>query len=313
MSLLTAHVAFFAFNRPAHTTRSLRALANNPEAATTTLHVFIDGPRSEEERALVAKVRQVVSQEWGFAEVRVHAADVNRGLFQSITSGVQHVTDRHDTVIVIEDDVEVSPTFLAYMNDALTHYRDDMRVGSIHAYAPPIAGLPEYYFLRGADCWGWATWADRWTTFEHDPQSLLRALAERKLLRDFTASHGAQSLLQLVRRAQGRNQSWAIQWHASLFLAGMHTLHPGKSLVVNTGNDGSGTHATTTDAHGSSATGEFSGGLPTEVEHHVSAARALSRFLDGEALGRLPAPQALLHAYAISAARREVARIGAGT
>lgn len=313
MALSPAPVALFAFNRPAHVTRALRALAANPEAATTALHVFVDGPRWEAERALVAEVLEVVSQQDGFAKVSVHAVEANRGLFQSITNGVRQVTDRYGSVIVVEDDVEVAPSFLGYMNAALARYRDNFRVGSIHAYAPPIAGLPEYYFLRGADCWGWATWADRWTTFQYDPHALLRTLAERKLLGEFTASHGYQSLLQLVRRVQGRNQSWAIQWHASLFLADMHTLHPGKSLVVNTGNDGSGTHASRTNAHGTSAAGNFSGYLPEEVEHDVAAARALSRFLDREALGQIPVPQALLKAHAISAARREVARIGADT
>ncbi len=45
----------------------------------------------------------------------------------------------------------------------------------------------------------------------------------------------------------GRNDSWAIRWHASCYLAGMLTLYPGRSLVHNLGNDGSGTHADARD------------------------------------------------------------------
>jgi len=40
----------------------------------------------------------------------------------------------------------------------------------------------------------------------------------------------------------GRNDSWAVRWHASCFLAGRLTLYPGKSLVSNVGLDGSGEH-----------------------------------------------------------------------
>ena len=250
MSGAPAPVAFFAFNRPVHAARTLRALAATPEARATALHAFVDGPRHGGERDAVDAVREVVANATGFAQVHVHAADANRGLFASITGGVQRVLDAHDRVIVVEDDVEVAPCFLAYMNDALARYRDDARVGSIHAYAPPIDGLPAYFFLEGADCWGWATWADRWSLFEPDPRALLRAMHARRLLRAFTASHGAQSLLQLVHRAEGRSQSWATQWHASLFLAGRHTLHPGQSFVTNIGNDGSGTHADASEAMG---------------------------------------------------------------
>ena len=39
-----------------------------------------------------------------------------------------------------------------------------------------------------------------------------------------------------------RNDSWAIRWYASAFLAEKLTLYPGASLVQNIGFDGSGTH-----------------------------------------------------------------------
>ena len=41
---------------------------------------------------------------------------------------------------------------------------------------------------------------------------------------------------------KGINDSWAVRWHASAFLAGKLTLYPGRSLVHNIGNDSSGTH-----------------------------------------------------------------------
>jgi hypothetical protein len=303
-----APIAFFAFNRPRHAAETLRALAANPEAASTTLHAFIDGPRDERERERVADVRDVVGNSHGFAAVHVHATEANQGLFGAITGGVGRLLGSHDRVIVVEDDVAVSPGFLAYMNAALERYRDEPRVGSIHGYAPPIEGLPDYFFLAGADCWGWATWADRWTLFERDPRALLRTMAERRLLREFTATHGAQSLLQLVRRAQGRSQSWATQWHASLFLAGRHTLHPGRSFVHNIGNDDSGAHAVASDVHDTDATATFDGGLPDRVLQDVRAADALSRFLDKQAMRNVPLPEAvsrpLLQAWAVALARR---------
>jgi len=41
---------------------------------------------------------------------------------------------------------------------------------------------------------------------------------------------------------KGTNDSWAVRWYASAFLAGKLTLYRGRSLVHNIGNDNSGVH-----------------------------------------------------------------------
>lgn len=46
----------------------------------------------------------------------------------------------------------------------------------------------------------------------------------------------------LRRQIEGKNNSWAIRWNASLFLADILSLNVGKSLIQNTGFDGSGTN-----------------------------------------------------------------------
>lgn len=279
-----APIAYFAFNRPAHAARTLRALAANPEANATTLHAFVDGPRHPGDTALVQQVRDIVTAATSFAAVHVHAAPVNMGLFASITCGVRSVLDAHDSVIVVEDDIEVAPCFLAYMNDALLRYRDTPAVGSIHAYAPPVDGLPDYFFLRGADCWGWATWRDRWALFNPDATAVLSNVASSSLT-EFARSHGWQSVIQLVRRTQNRSQSWAILWHASLFLAQRYTLHPGLSFVENIGHDGSGEHSGVSNVFASAVQDSYLPPSLSLIEQDPVAARAISVFLDNLSIG----------------------------
>src|SRR3546814_20893144 len=85
----------------------------------------------------------------GFASVSVVRQPHNLGLAQSIIIGVTQMLEQHEAVIVIEDDLLLSPYFLKYMNDALYHYRDDQRVASIHGYSLPTdRPLPETYFLK---------------------------------------------------------------------------------------------------------------------------------------------------------------------
>jgi len=104
------------------------------------------------------------------------------------------------------------------------------------------------FFLRGADCWGWATWRRGWEIFNADGQFLLDELKQRDLLKafDFNGAYSYSSMLE--GQIKGLNNSWAVRWHASAFLADKLTLYPGRSLVHNIGNDNTGTHCGTSAA-----------------------------------------------------------------
>jgi hypothetical protein len=75
----------------------------------------------------------------------------------------------------------------------------------------------------------------------------MRELEERRLTKEFDLEGAYPYVKMLKNQIQGKNDSWAIRWHASLFLKNMLTLYPGKSLVQNIGHDGTGIHSARTD------------------------------------------------------------------
>ena len=243
-----APIALFAYARADHLRLTVESLLKNPECADTALYVFCDGPRNDAARPQTDAVRSYVDALQGFASVTRIYRGTNLGLAESIIRGVSEVVARHGRVIVMEDDLVVSAHFLAYMNRGLELYSDEARVASIHGYSYPVEeALPQTFFLRGADCWGWATWARAWRYFEPDGRKLLTALRDQKLTHAFDLG-GAYPYTRMLRnQVEGKNNSWAVRWHASCFLADMLTLYPGKSLVNNIGLDGSGTHCAPTD------------------------------------------------------------------
>jgi hypothetical protein len=103
--------------------------------------------------------------------------------------------------------------------------------------------LPDTFFLRGADCWGWATWKKGWKYFEPDGKKLLNELEQRGLTHEFDFEDSYPFTQMLRDQIKGKNNSWAIRWNASAFLAGKLTLYPSNSYVQNIGNDDSGTHS----------------------------------------------------------------------
>ena len=236
-------IALFAYNRPRHIGRTVAALQLNELAADSDLYIFSDGAKTDADTDLVEEVRREIDGICGFKSVHISKRDRNCGLAHSIISGVSEICQRHGRVIVLEDDLVTSRYFLRYMNDALDLYENQSDVISIHGYVYPVNNpLPDTFFIKGADCWGWATWRRGWDLFQPDGEILLQQLERRGLIQEFDFD-GAFPYSQMLRdQIKGRNNSWAIRWYASAFLSNKLTLYPGRSLVHNIGNDSSGVH-----------------------------------------------------------------------
>ena len=108
--------------------------------------------------------------------------------------------------------------------------------------------MPSTFFLKGADCWGWATWKRGWDLFEYDGKKLLKALIQKKLIYQFNYNNTFDFERMLKNQIEGKNDSWAIRWYASALINNKLTLYPGKSLIQNIGLDNSGVHSKN-DAH----------------------------------------------------------------
>ncbi len=241
--MTTSPITLFVYNRPNHTRRTIEALKQNLLAENSDLIVFSDVPKSEAQAEAVSEVRKYIRTIDGFKSVTIIEREANFGLARSIIDGVTAVVNKYGRIIVLEDDMVTSPYFLTYMNEALEKYADDERVVSIHGYVYPVTqSLPEAFFLPGADCWGWATWGRGWTCFNSDGQFLLDEIKRRKLIRAFDFNGAYPFSKMLEGQIKGTNDSWAVRWYASAFLAGKLTLYPGRNLVHNIGNDNSGTH-----------------------------------------------------------------------
>jgi putative methyltransferase (TIGR04325 family) len=293
-ALTYAPIVLFAYKRIAHVKELINSLLENPEAKDSRLIIYSDGPKDGDALA-VEEMREHLKTITGFGTVELIQRAYNYGLADNIIAGVTEVLKQFGRAIIVEDDLVVSEAFLSYMNQGLELYADEERVASIHGYIYPIGelatGLPETFFLRGADCWGWATWKRAWDGFDADGAKLLRQIVERDLLYDFdmgTTKGFSQMLLQQV---NGRNDSWAIRWHASAFLRNQLTLYPRQSLVRNMGCDGSGTHGESSQAN---LTLELH---PEEINlkripviESTAGKNALMHYFSGETLKTLPPP-----------------------
>jgi hypothetical protein len=236
-------ILLFVYNRLEHVRRAVESLQSNELAAESPLFIYSDGAKGEKARSEVDDVRNFIHTISGFAEINIIERSENWGLARNIIDGVTTQVNRYGRVIVVEDDLVVAPHFLQFMNDALDTYADEPRVGHIQACDfTQDDSLPDTFLIKWTGSWGWATWDRAWKMFNPDGRYLLQQIEQRGLARkfDFDGKYGYTRMLR--RQTEGKNNSWAIRWNASLFLNDILSLNVGRSLVQNEGFDGSGTN-----------------------------------------------------------------------
>lgn len=248
MNRTLAPIVLFVYNRPFHSEKTLNALMQNWLADESELYIFCDGPKPNASTELlkeIADIRELVYSKKWCKEVHIIESKTNKGLADSIIEGVTEVVNKHGRVIVLEDDLVISPGFLEYMNNALDFYQDEEKVMHISGYMfPHKEKLPETFFFTVPMCWGWATWKRSWKYFNTDSNYLYHYFEDNNLWERFNQLGGKYLQKQLEANYNGTLKTWFIRWHASVLIQKGLALYPGNSLVQNVGFDETGTNCT---------------------------------------------------------------------
>ncbi len=240
---MAAPVVVVGFNRPEHlrlTLHHLERCQGFGERATT---IVMDGPRSTADDLAVEQARGVASEFAGrHRTVRIVLRPANLR-FRNLVDGVTEACRESGEVIVIEDDVLVSPDFLKFMDQALERYRGDERVWAVSGNVVPKLERPsdECFFLPVATTSGWATWWRAWKHFDLQPPGMSTLLGDADALRAFTVHPGSFFAETLRRVVQDPAFAWDPQWHFIMHTNGRLSVQPPVSLTWNCGM-GTGTN-----------------------------------------------------------------------
>lgn len=245
-----APIIIFAFNRLDSLRHTVDSLLSNNEVKDSDLYVFVDGARPNKagEQEKVCSVQEYVKTITGFRSVTWRFADSNKGLAASVISGTTEVIEKYGKVIVVEDDLYLSQSFLCYMNEMLDRYEQDNRVMQVSGYSSRLARKCDYtwdvYLSERAHSWSWGTWKDRWETVDWDVTDFPQLRASRKLQRAF-CKRGSDLYGMLKGYMEGRNNSWYIRFNYSMYKQHRYSVCPVRSLVRNDGFTAEATHCNT--------------------------------------------------------------------
>jgi hypothetical protein len=244
----SAPIAIFVYKRPEHSKQMLSSLCKNVGYTNADITVYCDGPRDNDDLEDVLATRKIVRE--FLPEANIVEREENMGLARSIISGVSEQCKKYGRVIVLEDDLILSPVAINYFNQGLERYSESEKVMHISAYMFPVnQTLPSSFFYREATCWGWATWERAWQYFESDSEVILDYVLKNKLSYEFDIEDSMYFLSMLRRQLKGELDSWAIRWYGSMFMQSGLSLHPANSLMQNIGFDGSGVHCSSTNEY----------------------------------------------------------------
>lgn len=238
-----APIVLFVYNRPWHTEQTINALKINELAEQSELIVFSDAPKNDQAWSQVQEVRDYLKTITGFKSIKIIEREENWGLAKSIITGVTEIVNQYGKIIVLEDDIVTSPAFLSFMNQALDFYQNESKVWHISGWNYPIdsSGLRDAFLWRVMNCWGWATWADRWANFEKNPHALIKNWTEQQR-QHFDLGGSGVFWHQVTANAERKMNTWAIFWYSTIYEKNGLCLNPTETYVENIGHDGSGVH-----------------------------------------------------------------------
>lgn len=239
-----APVAVFAYRRVGSLGKALDNLQACPEYAQSRIYVFSDGPKNEAARRDVEAVRTYLAKR-KTDNMTLIEVPRNKGLARSIIEGVERLTREHGRVIVIEDDLRLSPLTLTWFNAALDRYQDEPTVMQISAHVhavPAFTDRAQAMFLPFTTTWGWATWARAWEKFDPAATGWEVLKSDQSLRRRFDVNGAYPHSDMLISQMESGVDSWGIRYYWTVFRSNGVVLFPPRPFVKNHGLDLKATH-----------------------------------------------------------------------
>lgn len=231
MCISNPAIIVIAYNRPDSILRLLNSLRlGSYPKNKIPLIISIDYQNSLNHDEVV---KIATDFQWQYGEKRIIEHKNNLGLKKHVISCGNLVVE-YGSIIMLEDDIFVSPYFYNYASEALTFYQNSDEIGGVSLYCHKknfVANLPfelipdsnDVFFLQIASSWGQAWTQKQWCDFmdwmSHDDGNLQCLPPSVRLWPD---------------------SSWLKHFIRYLIVKDKFFVYPNKSLSTNFGD--SGTH-----------------------------------------------------------------------
>jgi hypothetical protein len=241
----TVPVLVVGFNRPDHLKTLLESIAVSPPKV---LLCALDGPRlgNSSDELLVRDCREVVEEMNIDSEIVIRFRENNLGLRGSIVDAVDWACEKYGKVIVLEDDVQIGPNLIDFLEHGLNRYEQRDDIAHINGYnLVPSSELTDassaFRTTRYIESYAWATWERAWR--KYDDSMTWGANVSLKELSSITGGYvsAVKWKLNFADALSERIDTWAYRWMSTIWSERKIVLSPNANLVNYLGQT-SGTH-----------------------------------------------------------------------
>ena len=168
-------IVVITYDRPHSLQRLLASIdaADYPDGAEVPLIISVDRGPSKSREAVVEAAQGF---SWRFGRKRVLEQERHLGVVDHFWAAGR-LSQEHEAVVLLEDDLTVAPPFYRFAAQALSHYSSDARVGGVclydlwfngftHLPFRPLDDGSDVYFVQLPYTQGYAMMASRWAGFE---------------------------------------------------------------------------------------------------------------------------------------------------
>jgi hypothetical protein len=243
---LATPVLFLVFNRPDTTKQVFESIR---ESKPPRMYVAVDGPREhvQDESQTVQGVIDGITEniDWD-CEVFTLIRKRNLGCKYAISEAISWFFENEEQGIILEDDCVPCQSFFWYCEEILNTYKSDLRIWHISGdnFQDGISRSEEsYYFSKFVHVWGWATWRNRWKSYDvmmdtfpnFKEKNIINGLSEDNRLRRHWSNV-------FERAASQKIDTWDFQWTYAVKINNGLSVMPDKNLVSNIGFGADATH-----------------------------------------------------------------------
>jgi len=237
-----APVLLITFKRSDNTEKLINILIENK---INKIFIYNNGPRNEVDNLECSKTKRIIqSYSKQYNNIEVLYKEKNTGLKYNIPEAINWVFQTNDRAIILEDDCFPNENFFSFCNELLEKYENDQRIGQISGsnflnhknFNYKIK--QSYYFSNIVNCWGWATWKNRWEEFHDVEMKSWPKIKENKIIEKFfNNKKNSDYFIKMMENNYPNNIMWDRAWFLTSIIHKRLTIIPEKNLISNIGYD----------------------------------------------------------------------------
>jgi hypothetical protein len=205
------------------------------------VYVSIDGPTSTEHGRQILEFLNNYSRTSPLQKLEFRVCEENMGLSRHITSSIDMLFKKYEYVIVLEDDVMISPVFVESMVDGLNIVNQDPILGGVGGFSAfkKMSGWNRKNKWRKSkyfSAWGWATSRTKWSMYHlRIPPDFKTHLNSSKSWNSLSSYQKRLWLSRFKKIDSDRPMTWDYQMQYLYFSTSMRMLLPTQRLSDNEG------------------------------------------------------------------------------